>query len=83
MDQEIIDRLDQELAKLSGTCKQSFYEDVHSVLTLSKWSDEEWQRFDRTPNLLREVALAVYDDDVFSTVFELRVKSLALELARK
>ncbi|MCL2568085.1 MAG: hypothetical protein FWE12_01440 [Oscillospiraceae bacterium] len=76
-------KLEKELVQLSKRSKQSYLEDIWSVLALSEWSEEEIPRLLQTPNLLREVALTLQDDDVFLDFFEQRVKDLTLELVEK
>jgi len=77
------EKLKRELAKSPGLFRQSYLEDVCSVLTLSEWSDDVLPRLIKTPNLLREIALALHDDDAFSAFFEHRVRELTLELIKE
>jgi len=73
-------KLKRELEARSEQFRQSFHEDVCSVLTLTDWSDDVMLRLIQTPNLLQEVVSALHDDDVFSDFFDQRVKDLILEL---
>ena len=76
-------KLKKELARSPEFLKQSFLEDICSVLIFTEWSDDVLPRLIKTPNLLREVALALHDDDMFSEIFEQRAKKLTLELIEK
>jgi len=73
-------KLKREFEAISRCCRQSFREDIYSVLTLTKWSNEEVRRLSMTPNLLHKVEAALRDDDMYSDFFELRTKILALNL---
>ena len=77
------EKLKKELAKQSELFSRSFHEDIYSVLTLTDWSDDVILRLIKTPNLLREVAWRLHDDDAFSEVFEQRAIELTLELVEK
>ena len=77
------EKLKKELARQPEFSSNSFLEDVYSVLTLTEWSDDVILRFIKTPNLLREVAWRLRDDDVFSAVFEQRAIQLALEVVER
>ena len=76
-------KLQREFEMLTRCCKQSFREDIYGVLTLTQWSDEEIRRLILIPNLLREVEMALNDDDMFLAFVELRTKTLALKLTEK
>ena len=76
-------KLKRELEKTTKCCRQSFREDIHSVLLFAEWEDEDIRRLIITPNLLREVEMALRDDDMFSDFLELRTKALALKLIEK
>ena len=76
-------KLKRELDTPPRFFSQSFREDIYSVLTLTKWSDELMSQLILTPDLLREVAWALHNDDVFSAFFEQRTIELTLELMEK
>jgi len=76
-------KLKRELAKSPEFLRQSFLLDICSVLILTDWDDDVLPRLIKTPNLLREIALRLHDDDVFSEVFEQRAIKLTLELIEK
>jgi len=73
-------KLKRELATPPKFFSQSFREDVYSVLALTEWSEDFMLRLIQTPDLLQEVMRSLHNDDVFSTLFEQRVKDLTLEL---
>ena len=73
-------KLKREFEAPSRFHNQSFREDVYSVLSLSKWPDDVLPRLIQTPNLIREVAWALCDDDAFLDFFDQRVIALTLEL---
>ena len=58
----------------------SFCQDICSVLTLTNWSDNVMVRLLQTPNLLREVAIALSDDDMYAAFLEERTRTLVLQL---
>ena len=76
-------KLKKELAKSPEFFRQSFLEDICSVLILTAWSDDVLPRLIKTPNLLREIALTLHNDDAFTEVFEQRAIKLTLELIGK
>ena len=78
LERALEDKLNKELAKLNSS--NTFQEDVCGVLMLSDWSDDDLRRLIKRPNLLKEVALALHEDDAFSEFFEQRVQELTLEL---
>jgi len=73
-------KLKREFEAPSRFSNHSFREDVYNLLTLTDWSDDVAARLIQIPNLLREVAVTLHDDDVFSAFFEQRTIQLALEL---
>ena len=81
LEKALEDKLNREFAKSKSN--DTFLEDVCGVLMLSDWSDDTLRRLIKRPNLLKKVALALHEDDVFSDFFEQRVKALTLELMGK
>jgi len=77
------EKLKKELAKQSELFSRSFHEDIYSVLTLTDWSDDVILRLIKKPNLLREVAWTLHDDDTFSEFFEQRTIQLTMELIER
>ena len=73
-------KLKKELAMPSEYFSRSFLEDICSVFAVNEWNDDVILRFIKTPNLLREVAWALHNDDALSEVFEQRTVQLTLEL---
>jgi len=76
-------KLKKELERPSECFSRSFLEDIYSVLAVNEWNDDILLRFIKTPNLLREVAWMLHNDEVLSEVFEQRTVQLTLELIAK
>jgi len=75
-------KLKREFEAPSRFSHQSFREDLYSVLSLTEWDDDVVLRLIQTPNLLRELTWALYNDDAFLDFFEQRAKALTLELIK-
>ena len=81
MKEELAAKLQKEIAEPSNLFGESLLEDIRMFLVLNDWSDEVLAALLKKTDVLRELARALHNDDIFSALLEHHLRRLTLEYA--